>query len=64
MDQALRVAIAPLISVECAMRIEPSPRQAAGNLHRKDENRFMVRSLTPPQAARNVLTIAVQGIDD
>jgi len=55
------------------MRIEPSPRQAAGNVlpvtavltqHRKDENRFMFRSLTPPEAARNVLTIAVQGIDD
>jgi hypothetical protein len=40
--------------------IEPSPRQAAGNLHRKDENRFSVRSLTPPQAARNALAVAVQ----
>ena len=42
------------------MRIEPSPRQAAGNLHRKDENRFLVRSLTPPQAAGNALAITVQ----
>ena len=25
-----------------------------------DENRFIVRSLTPPQAARNALAIAVQ----
>ena len=40
--------------------IEPSPRQAAGNLHRKDECLFSVRSLTPPQAARNALAIAVQ----
>ena len=40
--------------------IEPSPRQAAGNLHRKDECLFSDRSLTPPQAARNALAIAVQ----
>jgi ubiquinone/menaquinone biosynthesis C-methylase UbiE len=40
--------------------IEPSPRQAAGNLHRKDECLFSVRSLTPPQAARHALAIAVQ----
>ena len=43
-----------------AMVFEPSPRQAAGNLHRKDESLFSVRSLTPPQAARNALAIAVQ----
>jgi hypothetical protein len=41
--------------------IEDSPQQAAGNLHRKDENRFPVLSLTPPQAAGNALAIAVQG---
>ena len=40
-------------------KIEPSPRQAAGRVHRKDKNRFPVRSLTPPQAPRNVLAIAV-----
>ncbi len=40
--------------------IEPSPREATGNLHRKDECLFSVRSLTPPQAARNALAIAVQ----
>ena len=39
---------------------EPSPRQAAGKVHRKDESLFSVRSLTPPQAARNVLAVAVQ----
>jgi hypothetical protein len=39
---------------------EPSPRQAAGNLHRKDESLFSVRSLTPPPAARNALAFAVQ----
>jgi tetratricopeptide (TPR) repeat protein len=43
--------------------IESSPRQAAGNLHRKDEDRFPVRSLTPPQAAGNALAIAVQHLD-
>ena len=42
------------------MRIEPSPPQAAGNLHRKDENRFIVRLLTPPQAAGSALAITVQ----
>ena len=41
-------------------RIEPSPRQAAGRVHRKDESRFSVRSLTLPQTARNALAIAVQ----
>jgi hypothetical protein len=40
--------------------IESSPRQAAGRIHRKDESLFSVRSLTPPQAARNALAIAVQ----
>jgi hypothetical protein len=40
--------------------IEHSPRQAAGNVHRKDESLFSVRSLTPPQATGNALTIAVQ----
>jgi hypothetical protein len=44
--------------------IEPSPRQTAGNLLRKDENRFMVRSLIPPKTARNALAIAVQGRSD
>ena len=39
---------------------EPSPRQAAGNLHRKDVSLFSLRSLTPLQAARNALAIAVQ----
>ncbi len=29
-----------------------------GNLHRKDERLFSVRSLTPPQAARNALAFA------
>jgi hypothetical protein len=41
--------------------IESSPRQAAGRIHRKDKNRFPVRSLTPPQATGNALAIAVQG---
>jgi hypothetical protein len=41
--------------------IEPSPRQAAGRVHRKDECLFSVRSLTPPQTAKNALAIAVQG---
>ncbi len=40
-------------------KIEPSPRLAAGRVHRKDEGLFSVRSLTPPQAARNALAIAV-----
>jgi len=45
--------------------IEPSPRQAAGNLHREDKkNRFSVRSLTPPQAAGNALAIAVQPLKE
>ena len=39
--------------------IEPSPRQAAGRVHRKGESLFSVRSPTPPQAARNALAIAV-----
>lgn len=42
------------------LKIEPSPRQAVGRVHRKDENRSIVRSLTPSQAARNMLAIAVQ----
>ena len=40
--------------------IEPSPRQAAGKLHRKDGYLFSVRSLTPPQATGNALAVAVQ----
>jgi hypothetical protein len=28
--------------------------------HRMDDNRFIVRSLTPPQAARNALATAIQ----
>ena len=40
--------------------IETSPRQAAGKIHRKDENRFPVRSLTPPQAAGSAFAIAVR----
>jgi small conductance mechanosensitive channel len=47
---------------ETSQAIEPSPRQAAGNLHRKDENLFSVRSQTPPQAAENAIAIAVQAI--
>ena len=42
--------------------IEPSPRQAAGRVHRNEKNRFSVRSLTPPQAAGNVLAITVQSV--
>ena len=41
-------------------RIEDAARLAVGHLHRKDENRFPVRSLTPPQAMGNALAIAVQ----
>jgi ABC-type oligopeptide transport system ATPase subunit len=39
---------------------ELSPRQAAGNLHRKEKNRFSVRSLTPPQTAGLAFAVAVQ----
>jgi len=54
--------ILPTVSLSLTSEIifEPSPRQAAGRVHRKDENRFPVRSLTPLQAARNALAIAVQ----
>ena len=41
-------------------KFEDSPRPAAGSLRRKDENRFPVRSLTPPQATGNALAIAAQ----
>jgi hypothetical protein len=41
--------------------IEASPRQATGNLHRKDGNIMNIRSLTPPKAAGNALTYAFQG---
>ena len=53
------------------LTIEPSPRQAAVNVLPvtavlrstvRIKNRFSVRSLTPPQAARNALAIAVQGL--
>jgi hypothetical protein len=40
--------------------IEASPRQAAGRLHRKDDNFLDIRSLTPQQATGNVLAYAVQ----
>jgi len=40
--------------------IEDSPRQATGNLHRKEVFHFQIRSLTPPQAAGNALAFAVQ----
>jgi hypothetical protein len=40
--------------------IEASPRQAAGNLHRKDDNFLDIRSLTPQQATGNALAYAVQ----
>jgi len=39
--------------------IEASPRQATGNLHRKEVFHFQIRSLTPPQAAGNALAFAV-----
>jgi hypothetical protein len=39
--------------------IEASPRQAAGNLHRKDDNFLDIRSLTPQQATGNALAYAV-----
>jgi hypothetical protein len=42
-------------SKTCSRRIEDSPRQATGNLHRKEHNSFYIRSLTPPQAAGNAL---------
>lgn len=41
------------------IKIEPSPRQAAENLHRMDEDRFPVRSPIPPQATGKALAIAV-----
>jgi hypothetical protein len=41
-------------------RIEDSPQQATGNLHRKDGIIIDIRSLTPPQAAGNALAYAVQ----
>ena len=43
-----------------ATMIEPSPRQATGNLHRKDDNRSPVRLHSSPQAAGNASAIAVQ----
>ena len=49
-----------LQNVTPLLLIEPSPRQAAGNVHRKDENRFPVRSLTPPQAAGKARAVEVQ----
>jgi hypothetical protein len=42
------------------MRIEASPRLAAGNLHRKDDNFLDMRSLTPQQATGNALAYSVQ----
>jgi hypothetical protein len=39
--------------------IEASPRQAAGNLHRKDDNFLDIRSATPQQATGNALAYAV-----
>jgi len=39
--------------------IEASPRQATGNLHRKEIFHFQIRSPTPPQAAGNALAFAV-----
>jgi glycosyltransferase involved in cell wall biosynthesis len=50
------------------LRIEASPRQAAGNVlpdgrasqHRKDDNFLDIRSLTPQQATGNALAYAVQ----
>jgi hypothetical protein len=45
----------------CEIRsIEASPRQAAGRLHRKDDNFLDIRSLTPQQATGNALAYAVQ----
>jgi Fic family protein len=35
--------------------IEDSPRQATGNLHRKEHNSFYIRSLKPPQAPGKAL---------
>jgi hypothetical protein len=40
--------------------IEASPRQAAENLHRKDDNSLDIRSLTPQQAKGNALAYSVQ----
>jgi len=48
--------------------IEPSPRQAAGNVlpdgrarqHRKDANSLDIRSLTPQRVTENALAYAVQ----
>jgi hypothetical protein len=42
---------------------EDSPRQAAGNLHRKDDNSLDIRSLTPQQATGNALAYAVQPLE-
>jgi hypothetical protein len=41
--------------------LEASPRQATGNLHRKQVFHFQIRSLIPPQAAGNALAFAVHG---
>jgi hypothetical protein len=43
-----------------AKGIEASPRQAAGNFHRKDDNFLDIRSLTPQQATGLALAYAVQ----
>ncbi len=43
-----------------ATMIQPSPRQATGNLHRKDDNRSSVRLHSSPQAAGNASAIPVQ----
>jgi len=50
----------PAILQESSTAIEPSPRQAAGNVlpvgratrHRKDDNSLDIRSLTPQPAPR------------
>jgi hypothetical protein len=44
---------------ESPKSIEASPRQATGNLHRKEVFHFRIRSLTPPQATGNALAFAV-----
>jgi hypothetical protein len=48
------------VPLALCQRIEASPRQAAGNLHRKDDNFLDIRSLTPQQATGNALAYAVQ----
>jgi hypothetical protein len=55
-DPTNRLGPPPLSDPPCLpLIIEDSPRQATGNLHRKEHDSFYIRSLTPPQAAGNAL---------